>query len=169
MEKMNSKSVHKTKGYYAAYAALFLYLCLVAWVVLLSREPSEETVIKLHSETILYILGHYPNWQYDVTALHPEAMLEGDILNTCLFVPIGFFSEAILMQKKRRSSILWCAIWGLLCSLAIEVIQLITRRGWFDMDDLLMNVLGAFLGGVLYMFIMLIIRLLKIGYAEPEK
>lgn len=146
--------------------ALILYLCIVVWVVLLSRQPSEKAIVKFHSETILYFLGYYPDWQSDVTALHPEAMFIEDILNIILFMPIGLLSEAILITKKRESSLLWCTIGGFVCSLAIEITQLVTRRGWFDVDDLLMNTIGSILGGTLYL---LLKRILKNKYSEPEK
>lgn len=148
--KRSDRSVSKTRR---LSAALILYICIVLWVVLLSREPSETTVIKLHSETILYFLGYYPDWQSDVTALHPEAMIHGDILNVILFIPFGLLTEAILLDKQKKTSLLWCTASGFAFSFLIEVIQLLTRRGWFDADDLLMNMLGAAAGAVLYLLI----------------
>lgn len=136
--------MHSAKGF---RVALILYLFLVAWVVFFSREVSEERVIKLHSETILFLLGQYPDWQSDYTALHPESMVIGDILNILLFVPVGIFTEGILLSKKLKISLLWSTILGFMISFAIELIQLLTRRGWFDADDLLMNTIGAFVGG----------------------
>ena len=147
-------------------AALILYLCFVAWVVLLSREPSDKAVIKLYSQTVLFFFGYYPDWQHDVTALHPEGMLIEDILNIILFVPIGFFTEAILLSKKIRNSLLWCTICGFICSLIIEVLQLLTRRGWFDVDDLLMNMLGAIAGGLFCLLLMWISQIIN---TKPEK
>ena len=146
--------------------ALILYTCIVMWVVLLSREPSETTVIKFQSETILYLLGYYPDWQSDVTALHPEAMILGDILNIILFIPFGLLSEAILLEEKKKTSLLWCTISGFAFSFLIEVIQLLTKRGWFDADDLLMNTLGAVAGGALYL---LIDRIFYSKCTKPEK
>ncbi len=147
--------MHKTKMF---KAALILYLCIVVWGVLLSREPSDSTVIKFHSETIQFLLGNYPNWQSDATALHPEAMIQGDILNIILFIPIGLFTEAILTSKRGKFSLFSNAICGLMCSLMIEVAQLFTRRGWFDMDDLLMNMLGSIVGGTLYLLLKRLLR-----------
>ena len=66
--------------------------------------------------------------------------------NILLFIPFGLFG-AWNSQKKR---ILATTFWGGLFSLTIETLQLITARGFFQLDDIITNMLGAFLGAVLY-------------------
>ena len=72
-------------------------------------------------------------------------------LNVLLFVPLGFFVRLVLHRGVVVSTIL-----GFLISLAIETTQL--TGVWhlyhcayrvFDVDDLLVNTAGAFVGGVL--------------------
>lgn len=72
-------------------------------------------------------------------------------LNVLLFVPLGFFVRRVLHRGVVVTTIL-----GLLISLAIETTQL--TGVWhlyhcayrvFDVDDLLVNTTGAFVGGVL--------------------
>lgn len=42
--------MHKTK----VFSTVFIfYLCFVVWVVLLSREPSEEAIIKLFNKKLV--------------------------------------------------------------------------------------------------------------------
>ena len=41
-------------------------------------------------------------------------------------------------------------LFGFLLSLAIEMCQLLFRLGWFEVDDILHNVLGTYLGICLY-------------------
>jgi glycopeptide antibiotics resistance protein len=74
--------------------------------------------------------------------------LAGNIL---CFMPFGFFLPAITTQKiyKNVFSVTVC---GFAFSLIIEMSQLFTRVGAFDVDDLLLNTVGGFLGCLLYHF-----------------
>lgn len=133
-------------------AALILYLGFVAWIVLLSRKPYSDAIILLHSKTILLIFGKDSNWLYHVSAFDRARMIVEDILNIVLFIPIGIFTEGLLRSKGRNKSLLWCTILGFICSLLIEIAQLLTKRGFFDVDDLSMNLLGAVAGGAIYLY-----------------
>ena len=68
--------------------------------------------------------------------------VEGHVLNTALFVPLGVFAYAF---SWRRYSILPVAIMAATTSLAIEISQLLNSRVT-DVDDLLMNIIGALAG-----------------------
>ena len=65
------------------------------------------------------------------------------LLNIALFVPLGLLLP--LLSHRFRS---WYAMLpaGLAVSLAIELGQLATARGMFDVDDLFTNTLGAMVG-----------------------
>lgn len=65
------------------------------------------------------------------------------IENILLFLPYGFVSCLALKPFRR---ILPCTVLGMLTSLCIECLQLITQRGYFQLDDILTNTLGALLG-----------------------
>ena len=52
-------------------------------------------------------------------------------------------------MRRMISGFLIC-ISGFLLSLTVEVIQLITKVGCFDVDDMILNTLGAALGYVLF-------------------
>ncbi len=63
--------------------------------------------------------------------------------NVIAFIPFGFILPMLSVSNRK-----WYIVLGLgfLCSLAIETLQLVTRRGSFDVDDLALNTLGAVLG-----------------------
>ena len=71
-----------------------------------------------------------------------EFMAYGNIL----FIPFGFLLCGATDQP-RTSRIL---LLGFLLSLSIELCQLLFRLGWFEVDDILHNVLGTYLGICLY-------------------
>ena len=62
---------------------------------------------------------------------------------TMMFIPMGVFTEL------KRKDLGFSVIVGFLFSLMIEVTQLITMRGVFDIDDLIFNTLGTIIGFLL--------------------
>ena len=64
------------------------------------------------------------------------------LLNVAMFTPIGFlFGAATRSMNMARILGIGC-----LLSLTIELIQLFSRRGVFNIDDIIHNVLGCALG-----------------------
>ena len=84
------------------------------------------------------------------------------VLNVCgniaVFVPIGLFLPKLYNSCKKFGL---TAVIALELSLAIEIIQLVTRVGAFDVDDLFLNTLGAMCGYVIYMIFHGLKKLLK--------
>lgn len=67
--------------------------------------------------------------------------------NVLLFIPFGFLLPFIwsrLRALKKSVGIL------LLVSAFLEVMQLVLATGWFDVDDILLNVLGGLVGYYLF-------------------
>lgn len=133
------------------------YLLLNLYFTLLMREPGEDYPIiltPLHS--YFSILG----WDIqELSALRqilqgawnePAALtlepLIGIVQNLILFMPFGFLLYAITDQPRTARILLF----GFLLSLSIELCQLFFRLGWFEVDDILHNVLGTYLGIRLY-------------------
>lgn len=78
------------------------------------------------------------------------------ILNVLLFVPLGFLLPLVWAKTDRVLTII---VSGFSLSLLIEMFQLLNNRAT-DVDDLIMNVLGAVLG---YLLFKLFVRLSKWG------
>ena len=74
--------------------------------------------------------------------------------NILIFVPFGFF---IAMASSSRS--FFKALFNSLgLSLSVEVLQLVTGVGSFDVDDILLNTIGGVLGYIVFMICNLIRR-----------
>ena len=69
--------------------------------------------------------------------------LEDAVMNILLFLPFGYLLPLLWPRVDRWWKLLLC---GLFVSLLIELLQLVTLRGMFDLDDLMNNTLGALLG-----------------------
>lgn len=68
--------------------------------------------------------------------------------NIIMFVPYGFFVSYYLRLEKTRSAFLLV----LLVSVSIEVTQLLIGRV-FDIDDIILNVIGGLIGFFIYKFL----------------
>lgn len=65
--------------------------------------------------------------------------------NILLFLPYGFFSSYYLNNRKISTNVIVC----LIASFSIECIQYYIGRV-FDIDDIILNVLGGFCGCLIY-------------------
>lgn len=83
------------------------------------------------------------------------------MLNILLFVPFGFLMPAVFyliipqnaLSKLKTGSFVKCiyiVLLGFLVSLTVELCQLIFKTGVFEIDDLLKNTIGAFLGYIVF-------------------
>lgn len=66
--------------------------------------------------------------------------------NVLVFVPFGFFKP---MASKKRSFI-GTVFDGAFLSLVVEVFQLLSKVGRFDVDDLILNTSGVILGYLIF-------------------
>jgi glycopeptide antibiotics resistance protein len=67
--------------------------------------------------------------------------------NVLAFAPFGFFVTAL---GHRHRSLWVTTFFTMECSIAVELIQLFTRVGSCDVDDVILNTLGGMLGYVVY-------------------
>lgn len=107
-----------------------------------------------------------PHIQYQlIPFLSHRLALQGDaneqfqlLCNVLLFVPFGVLYPFTIIGKREDT------IFGVLCaafsfSFSIEFLQLITRYGCFEIDDMINNVLGAVIGYLLVSLFRRIYRL----------
>ena len=108
------------------------YLLIIFCLTLLSREQGTTSKIDLEIGSTLRI-----------NARNNAYVAE----NILLFMPYGFCLAWRFGCKKR-----WVTniLTGLLTTLAVEYIQLLTGRGIFQIDDILTNAIGCMLGIVIY-------------------
>ena len=76
--------------------------------------------------------------------------------NIIAFVPLGILLPALFEGCK---NVFFCMVRVLLFVMCIELFQLFSNFGIFDVDDILLNCLGAFIGYLLF----------SIGYAIHKK
>ncbi len=122
------KTICEDRKKYLRFLILFSYCIFVVYITYFSREPGSRDGIDLIP--LSTISCETQNNVYPVE-------------NILLFLPFGYL---LAKRKKGNTSLKYCLAVGLLFSLAIEVLQLITKRGYFQTDDLITNVLGTLIG-----------------------
>jgi len=63
-------------------------------------------------------------------------------MNVFMLVPLGIMIPCFVDKRP--------ILWGALCSLSIEALQFVTKRGYFEIDDIIHNTLGILLGYAFY-------------------
>lgn len=113
------------------WIALYVFLSIVFASTIFTRTPGER----------FYELVPFWSW-WEVVFNHNMGLLEENILNIILFLPIG----GILTTVSNRIDWKHAAGVGLGISVVIELSQLIFCRGWFEWDDMIHNTLGCVIG-----------------------
>lgn len=122
----------------ADWKRILIWFCCTVYVYVLlnmvffSREPGSRTGVNMQ------LFGTWGE-----TAKRRRFVLE----NILLFFPYGLLFPVVLPFMKKG---IWCVLTGCLCSVGIEWIQYMTQRGHCQLDDIVMNTAGAFLGWIFY-------------------
>lgn len=67
--------------------------------------------------------------------------------NIIMFIPFGILIPTAFPAMR---NILVCTLTALACSLSLEMFQLVTGRGFCQLDDVVTNTLGALTGCIIY-------------------
>ena len=105
-----------------------LYGYVVFHISFWSREPGTRSAVNLEL---------FGTW-----GASPQARAYV-IENVIMFLPFGSLAPGLCPVLKKGA---WCVAAGFFCSMVIETAQRITERGYFQLDDIVMNTLGTFLG-----------------------
>ena len=130
----------KSKQREIAAAVLGISVAVILWLTIFHRETEVEDSLAyrpLHS-----LMSFWSNIK--------KQGVRGNFLgNIMIFMPVGllypiaFCSE---IDKKMKRTILF----GFCLSSLIELTQLLFSKGYFDVDDIFLNTLGALIGYGLY-------------------
>ena len=107
-----------------------IYFIMLFIITIFEREPGSRTGVSL---------------KFFETLGGPKANAYV-VENVLLFIPFGILIP--LKWKKLRNPFV-CTFLGFCLSCAIEIIQLITERGHFQIDDILTNTIGALIGVII--------------------
>ena len=141
-----------------------LYLTVFAWLVFFSRDvagiyavhvaPLEDVKNAFSTPTgfsgwfrTLFTEGVSSAFS-QIAIVRPEDLSQF-YLNVVIFVPIGYLLPYVFRRFRARVRVR-PVVFCLLLSFLVENIQLMTQRGMYDLDDILSNTLGGWIGQLLY-------------------
>ena len=129
-----------------------MWVCFLAYLLLLgyavffsSGFGREEHADYRYNLTLFQEIGRY--YSYGMRTGSWRLFWWNVVGNVCVFVPFGAFLPALFAKCKRLFSVL---LFTLELSFVVEIVQLVTKIGSFDVDDLLLNTLGCILGYFVY-------------------
>lgn len=134
LSAINDRRVKKNKVPFSVVAitGFFMYIVILLFITVLSREGGSSKGIDFK---------FFSTW--GINTRNNAYVIE----NILLFIPFGILCAWVIPAARK----LWsCAAIGMTVSLGIECLQLITGRGFFQVDDILTNTLGAVAGYLLY-------------------
>ena len=120
-----------------------IYLCVLIYMLFFIRHPYVNPRYELKPFRALVKICVWDNQRLHIQ----KWAYQGIILNILLFVPFGYLLPFFTGEADYWWKIM---LFGLCFSLFIEMLQLVTRLGMFDTDDLINNTLGALIGYGLY-------------------
>ena len=128
------------KVLFLLYVAFLIYfLFLAEWYGRTGVAEEYRYNLELFREIKRFIV-----YREQLGAFAVFANLAGNIL---IFVPYGFF----ISMASRSRGFFKTLFFSMGLSLCVEIIQLFTREGSFDVDDILLNTIGGVLGYITFL------------------
>ncbi len=133
-----------------------VYVAVVAWLVFFSRDATEEYLVHValfqDLNNAIYIdfgiLRELSIGEPFIQIIKAEDIAQA-YMNLMLFVPMGYLLPYVFDWFRERPKIR-PFVASVLISLLIENLQLIFRRGFYDLDDFIGNSIGALIGQMLF-------------------
>ncbi len=130
------KKLHKHVPPFSTY---LLYLLLFCWMItVLGLTMFGRNTYLTNNINLKLLSGYFNAW--NTWNIHELQMI---VFNLLMFMPLGFLLSFLLQSKHKTTKVLWISFF---ISLMIEFLQLITKRGIFELDDLIHNTIGSMMG-----------------------
>ena len=145
----NSMAVNKRKstGIRAFAIVLFFLYFVVLFYFLFFSEEMGRTYSEREYHYNLIPFHEIKRFIHYHEVLGMEAVILNLVGNVVAFMPFGFF----LPVFATRCRTIWnTLLYSFELSVLVELIQLITKVGSFDVDDIILNTLGGILGYIVY-------------------
>ncbi len=142
-----------------ATAVLGLSVAIVLWITIFTRDGVIDGNIRYQP------FQSFVSFWDDIKRRGIRGNFLGNIL---IFIPIGllyplsFGSNAGNSVKRFSGTV----VFGLCLSLLVEMTQLLSGRGHFDIDDLILNTMGTGLGYCLYQ---LLSQIISVGMNKNDR
>ena len=135
----------KKRPHPLAVILFVMYICLLFYLLFFS-----ETYGRTMDSGYRYNLKPFKEikrFWYNRDSLGLSTVITNLVGNIVAFAPFGFF---LPMFSKAGRNLFGCVLLTSLFSLAVETVQLFSKVGAFDVDDILLNAIGGLVGWLCY-------------------
>ena len=125
--------------------AFLLYVAAMAWLLFGQRWGGEfYRSVNLKPFVTVKLYWKLLRGENAYLVRHAFINLVGNVV---MFIPLGFFQPYLLVKLRKWYKTMLTTV---VLILAVEVVQYVTGLGSCDIDDLLLNLVGAWLGYILW-------------------
>lgn len=135
-----------TKRQKLGWVLFLMYLCLLAYFMFFSESFGRTDTDRGYAYNLVPLKEITRYFRYYRTLGMPLFLIN-IVGNMVAFMPFGFFLPIISRRSRKWYN---TVSFGLIFSLILETLQLIFKVGSFDVDDMLLNMVGAGLGFLVY-------------------
>ena len=135
-----------TKRQKLGWVLFLMYLCLLAYFMFFSGSFGRTDTDRGYAYNLVPLKEITRYFRYYRTLGMPLFLIN-IVGNMVAFMPFGFFLPIISRRSRKWYN---TVSFGLIFSLILETLQLIFKVGSFDVDDMLLNTVGAGLGFLVY-------------------
>lgn len=129
---------------------VFILFCLIGYIVMVIGVTFLNRGARIFGDTNLHLFSSYKEAWNSFNSTTWRFI----ILNIFMFVPLGLL---LPLLNKRFRKFPWIVGSAFLMTMMIEILQLISGYGIFELDDIFNNVLGAIIGYGIVMTIITVI------------
>ena len=136
-----------------AKITFILYIALMLWLLFGQRVSNDvqggywdELSQNINLVPFRTIGGYMDRLYNSAGKLNHQAVINlgGNVI---MFIPLGFLLPFVSDRAKKLKN---CFVMTFVVILSVELLQLATLLGSFDIDDLLLNMIGIFMGWMAY-------------------
>ena len=155
---------HTTKHQKMGWVLFLMYLALLVYFLFFAESFGRtDPKTRGYSYNLVPFKEISRFWIYR-EKLGIRAMMLNIVGNIVAFMPCGFFLPIVSRRSKKWYN---TVIISFTFSLFVETIQLISRVGSFDVDDLIYNTIGAALGFALFTLFRMLCPKTVAGCRDP--
>ena len=131
------------------WRVLFVVYCALMCLLLFQRLGYEPGIP--YTEQLKFNLIPFRTIRLFWEALHSHTYRTAAVINlfgnVIMFIPLGFLLPRVFWKLESVWKVLLTVVFSII---AVELLQLLTLVGTCDIDDLILNVIGAAMGYILH-------------------
>lgn len=137
------------KHRYRAILSFLIYLLLLGYFLFFAESMGRNSDGNEYRYNLV-LFQEIKRFIYHIDVLGIKTVLINVVGNVVVFIPFGYFVPRV---SRRSVGSIATVLVSFEFSLLIEIMQLLSQKGSFDVDDLFLNTVGGFIGFIVYFII----------------